>query len=342
VCGDGTCEGGEDCGSCAADCGTCPPVCGDGTCDPGEDCASCAADCTCSSTPTKLAGIGNSIMQAYNARSNSSPLAGDTPSASFAQGTDATPYSLYQRYQDAYGLPGGMQFVSVSGAEWVGGSDNAAAQAAAICAQAVKPDRVVIELGGNDVCNRGSGLSDPMARVAAMYTDEQIGNAVSAALDQLGQCLPANARVHVLGIPRVDGLYDAGISQGCQGRWNRYLIFFPTNICRIVTGGSLGTGNSTLQARDAVGARIDGYNDELAARVAAAQAGYAVDFSTDWVGSMAQGMLNTSVGAYQFQSGDLSNGDCFHPYYSSGHVKLACAAWESWEGDPANVPACLQ
>ncbi len=44
-CGDGTCDSGEDCNGCAADCGACPVLCGDGSCDPGEDCASCGADC---------------------------------------------------------------------------------------------------------------------------------------------------------------------------------------------------------------------------------------------------------------------------------------------------------
>lgn len=43
-CGDGTCNGGETCGSCASDCGACP-VCGDGTCNGTENCSSCASDC---------------------------------------------------------------------------------------------------------------------------------------------------------------------------------------------------------------------------------------------------------------------------------------------------------
>ncbi|HJL16705.1 MAG TPA: M23 family metallopeptidase [Sandaracinaceae bacterium LLY-WYZ-13_1] len=51
ACGDGTCDAGEDCASCASDCGSCAPTCGDGTCDAGEDCASCGADCgSCGST----------------------------------------------------------------------------------------------------------------------------------------------------------------------------------------------------------------------------------------------------------------------------------------------------
>ncbi|XYH96992.1 SdrD B-like domain-containing protein [Sorangium sp. So ce1128] len=45
VCGNGTCEAGEDCGSCSADCDICPPVCGDGTCDASESCGTCSDDC---------------------------------------------------------------------------------------------------------------------------------------------------------------------------------------------------------------------------------------------------------------------------------------------------------
>lgn len=44
-CGDGQCDGGEDCDSCATDCGTCPPVCGDGQCEGQESCVLCPADC---------------------------------------------------------------------------------------------------------------------------------------------------------------------------------------------------------------------------------------------------------------------------------------------------------
>ena len=45
--GDGTCEAGETCMACAADCGACV-ACGDGVCVQGESCAACPADCgTC-------------------------------------------------------------------------------------------------------------------------------------------------------------------------------------------------------------------------------------------------------------------------------------------------------
>ena len=49
VCGDGTCDSGEDQSSCFEDCGnkTTPqptPYCGDGTCNSGESCSTCSSD----------------------------------------------------------------------------------------------------------------------------------------------------------------------------------------------------------------------------------------------------------------------------------------------------------
>ncbi len=41
-CGNGACDNGENCASCPGDCGSC---CGNGACDNGEDCASCSKDC---------------------------------------------------------------------------------------------------------------------------------------------------------------------------------------------------------------------------------------------------------------------------------------------------------
>jgi hypothetical protein len=48
VCGNATCEAGESCSTCSADCGACAPVCGNATCEAGESCSTCSADCgTC-------------------------------------------------------------------------------------------------------------------------------------------------------------------------------------------------------------------------------------------------------------------------------------------------------
>lgn len=45
-CGDGMCNGTDDCGNCEADCGACGAVvCGDGTCSTSESCGTCESDC---------------------------------------------------------------------------------------------------------------------------------------------------------------------------------------------------------------------------------------------------------------------------------------------------------
>ena len=44
-CGDGSCNGTENCTSCPYDCDVCPPYCGDGSCNGTENCTSCSQDC---------------------------------------------------------------------------------------------------------------------------------------------------------------------------------------------------------------------------------------------------------------------------------------------------------
>ncbi len=59
-CGNGTCDAGEDCGNCEADCGACAAFCGDGTCDAGEDCGNCEADCgACASCEPAVSSVGS-------------------------------------------------------------------------------------------------------------------------------------------------------------------------------------------------------------------------------------------------------------------------------------------
>jgi len=48
ICGDGSCNAGagENCSSCTQDCGSCPPICGNSSCEVGETPGSCPADCS--------------------------------------------------------------------------------------------------------------------------------------------------------------------------------------------------------------------------------------------------------------------------------------------------------
>lgn len=265
------------------------------------------------SAQTKLSGIGDSISQGYDANCPSFFICGDQPAYAFGQGSNAPlPNSIYLRSH----IPT-VQFVSVSGAEMVGGTNNAAAQATNLCAQATLPDRVVLLLGGNDVCNRSS--------TSTMYSTTTFGNALGAALDTLAACLPPLAQVHVLSVPRVDYLYDAGVQARCTSKWCLAGLFGGTCTCALVTQG-------TSADRVAAGQQIDAYNQELANRVASANTAYQaakqITFSTDWRGALP----NTSVGTYAFQGSDLAQSDCFHPNYSSGQCKLACIGWTSWNG----------
>lgn len=273
----------------------------------------------------KLSGIGDSMMQG----ANSSTL-GDQPQNSFAQGTSSTVNSVFSRYQALGLLVGGEQFVSIDGAQMVGGTNSAVLQAGRICQQAVKPDRIVLLLGANDVCSR--------ATVADLYTVDTFRTALEAALDALGApaCgLPAGSWVHVLSIPRVDGLRAAGLSKDAAGAAWCLLVWSSFGICSIITQE---TDPAVLAE---IGARIDAYNDGLATEVAAADASHGglagVHFTTDWVGTAP----DTSIGTYAFGPADVSDVDCFHPSVTAQR-KLACIAWETWELGSRNVAACVQ
>jgi lysophospholipase L1-like esterase len=271
----------------------------------------------------KLSGIGDSIMQGVDADPGSF---GEQEQYSFAQGTDPAVNSLFTRY----GSPA-QEFVSVSGAEMIGGQHSAVAQAQVICAQTVKPDRIVILLGGNDVCNS--------AGVDYLPSAVEFGEALRSALDTLGgpDCgLPTGASVHVLSMMRVNLLKAAGLAKDaaagntyCQALWQ----LAAGQICGIVTLYSDEAALGRIQTR------IDEYNQEVAAEMSAADLIYGtegrVHFSTDWKGTTA----NTSIGTFTFGADDLSSTDCFHPSVE-GQRKLACAAWESWEGT-GDVSACL-
>ncbi len=276
--------------------------------------------------PSKLSGIGDSISQGWAA--NNFP--GEHPQFGFGQGTDATVNSLFLRYKTKNAAMT-KEFVSESGAEMVGGRNNAAGQAARICAMSTKPNRVVIELGGNDVCSRDKGSSSDAT--SNLYSVTTYRNALKAALDLLGGCLPTGSQVQVLSMPRVDYLFDAGNAKnviGCN------LVWSVAGICRVVTG------ETNASRRAAIGARINQYNDGLRAEVESAATRYSgkISIITDWSGAATS---NSSVGTYRFGKDDIDGFDCFHPAKDTGQRKLACAAWEAAEyGSLANVPACLK
>lgn len=100
-CGDGTCDEGESCASCRADCeSTCPPPpvdvppaprCGDGTCNGSETCTSCRTDCeaTCPPPPVDVPVTARCGDDTCNGSETCSTCAADCgPCTSTGQLTD--------------------------------------------------------------------------------------------------------------------------------------------------------------------------------------------------------------------------------------------------------------
>lgn len=281
--------------------------------------------------PMKQANAGDSISQGFGA--NGWP--GDHPDLSWAQGSDDRVDSTASRHAASYsGFT--QEPESVSGAEMVGGNDNFPAQASRICAQSPRPARVRVLLGGNDVCNRPRSSTNDAA--ANLYSVATWTNALRAGLDQLAACLPPRAVVQILSMPRVDGLYDAGRAKSYWCHWGVWPL---AGVCRVVTA----EGNAGRRAQ--IGARIDQYNDALASEVHAyatnanGRNARGIGFVTDWVGSIAKGRQNTSVGTYRFGEDDINGVDCFHPNVG-GQARIACLAWAKSPDGTGQYSSCFQ
>lgn len=279
---------------------------------------------------TKQSNIGDSISQGFGA--NGFP--GDHPRLSWAQGTDDGVRSVYERQTVLYaGFD--QEPESVTGAELIGGDDNFPAQASRVCAQDRVPDQVFVLLGGNDVCNRGR--SNNSNATANMYSNDTWRAYLRAGIDQLVSCMPTHGVVQVMSMPRVDYLYEAGRDKSLWCSWGIWPI---AGVCRIVTA----EGNATRRAQ--IGARIDAYNDIIREEVAAYGANtnrknsQGLRFVTDWVGSIASGQRNTSVGTFRFSANDINGVDCFHPNVG-GQAKLACLGWAVNPGGDGDRASCF-
>jgi lysophospholipase L1-like esterase len=251
-----------------------------------------------------LEGAGDSIMRGYNASCTSNTKlfsflcygGGDQPQNSFFDGSSDQVTSLLDDYL-TISEASASQAAAASGSEMTDPAhNNFAAQANAIIAAVSSPTRVVIELGGNDICNRGT--------VDELYDDATWTAAVDAGLELLVNGLPDGSTVLIAGVPRVQDLRAAGIalqqsasSVDCEAFWSSF------DVCRIATASDA--------ALAAIGDRQRRYNEILRDRAAAyndlaLQTG--VEVVTDYIDE-----VSTSVGTYSFGAGDINGGDCFHP-----------------------------
>ena len=274
----------------------------------------------------RLQGIGDSIMQGYNASctGNTSFLdllcysGGEQPENSYFDGTSSAVYSLADRFIAAGATTTYSKAASQSGSEMVGGTNNFLTQAKAVVSASRKPVQVKVELGGNDICNRTS--------TATMYTDDQWRGAVRAGLDLLTQRLPDGSSVVLVGVPRVQDLYYAGLNKAstrvdCPSFWETY------DVCQIATLDTPMGGETLLVRLPKISERQVRYNRILAEEAGAYNSIAAqtrVEVVAETYGTFGNGV--PEVGTYLFQASEINGGDCFHPSIA-GQNTVSAVIW---------------
>ena len=274
----------------------------------------------------RLQAVGDSITMGYNATctGNTSFLdllcysGGDQPENSFFDGTSSAVVSLADRFIAAGASTTYSKAAASSGSEMVGGSNNFQTQALAIVGSGRKSVQVKVELGGNDICNRGS--------TATMYSDDTWRNAVRAGLNTLTQRLPDGSSVVLVGVPRVQDLYAVGVAKGssrvnCPDFWESF------DVCEIATVNRT-FGNETLDVRlPKIAERQARYNailreEALAYNALASSTRVEVVAETDGTYSATA----PEVGNYSFAPSEINGGDCFHPSIA-GQNKVSAVIW---------------
>jgi lysophospholipase L1-like esterase len=292
--------------------------------------------------PARIAASGDSITQGFSADCTCNagllgllcllcPAGGDQPEHSWFDGE-----SLGLSFYDFYGGIGSgitSSRVSVSGAQMTGGADSFSNQVDDILSLVPIPDLVVVELGGNDICNRGcvdaAHCGDPL------YDDATWTAAVEAGLEKLvgfnhPTSLPAGSTVYLLGVPRVHDLYAAGVAKqsgsssiDCDSFWDTF------DVCEVATLNAPMNGEDLPTRLAAISARIPRYNEILR--------DLALAYSTNSNGKNPNGIEVVadyaneslpSIGTTPFGPNEINGGDCFHPSLD-GQREIAAGAWFS-------------
>jgi lysophospholipase L1-like esterase len=226
--------------------------------------------------------------------------------------------SIEDRYIQLDPLFAADQNAAASGSEMTDpAKNNFLTQATAIVNAATQPVRVFIELGGNDLCNRGT--------VDQLYDDAKWETAVRAGLNKLvlgqpdGKALPSGSTVMMVSVPRVQDLRAVGLAkQASNSRINCENFWASYDVCRIATA----PGNDLESRLAAIESRQKAYNEKLTTLAAAYNGQSGIEVVTDY-----DPAANASVGSYSFQTGDINGGDCFHPSIQ-GQNKLSEVIWK--------------
>lgn len=292
--------------------------------------------------PVRIVGSGDSITQGFSANCSCNagflgllcllcPAGGDQPEYSWFDGG-----SLGNSFYDLYGGSSSgilSSRVSQSGAEMTGGGDTFSNQADDILALVPVPDLVVLELGGNDVCNRD--CVDPGHCANALYDEMTWTSAVEAGLEKLvgfnhPTSLPVGSTIYLLGVPRVQDLYAAGVAKQQTASDIDCDSFRDTfNVCEIATLDAPMNGEDLQTRLEGISLRIPRYNEilrDLALAYTSNQNGknpHGIEVIADYVNESLP-----SIGTTPFGANEINGGDCFHPSLS-GQSQLAAGAWFS-------------
>lgn len=273
-------------------------------------------------TPTKAAVVGDSITMGFAADCTGNIwfwdlfclLGGDQPEHSWFDGSSGNVDSFDDKWDAISSGVNSTKAAAKSGSEMRGGDNNFAYQAQQIVAMTTKPDHVTVELGGNDICNRG--CVDPNNCDDPLYTDAEWRTAVRDGLDVLVADLPSGASVHLGSVPRVQDLRAAGLEKQSNNSWtvNCESLWSTFNVCEIATAGGTFNGENHATRFAGVSAAQQRYNEILREEAEAYNANTAgqnprgIEVVADYVDED-----TLSAGTRSFGSSEIDGGDCFHP-----------------------------
>ena len=255
-------------------------------------------------------------------------LGGDQPEHSWFDGNSSSVDSVHDKYKQLDSTISANKNAAASGSEMRGGDNNFLVQAQAIVNQTTVADHVEIQLGGNDICNRG--CTDPANCNDPVYSNDQWRSSVTAGLDVLVASLPLGSTVYFPGVPRVQDLHAAGIAKQntssrirCENVWSNF------NICNIATQGSSLNGESHADRLAALEVVQQDYNAILTE--------VANDYNTNSSGKNSRGIevisgyvdaSTPSAGTTSFSANEIDGGDCFHPSVA-GQNTTAEVSWST-------------
>lgn len=288
--------------------------------------------------PGRISASGDSITRAFAANCDCNQgficllclLGGDQPTRSWFDGSSGAVASVHDAYLELDPTISATKGASEVGAEMVTGPDHFSDQADRILGQNPRPDLVMVELGGNDLCSRK--CVDPASCGNPVYTDEEWRTGLRAGLDKLVLGLPVGATIHLLGVPRVQDLRAAGLEKqagdgdiDCEGIWSDF------DVCTIATRGGLLNGEDLATRLAGLSERQQRYNEILRDEALAytlndrGQNPRGIEVTSDYANELLPSVGTTSFGAPQ-----INGGDCFHPSVAGQNL----LSETTWQGNP--------